>query len=193
PDAITIDKNLLVSKLRDAIKEKNSLTFNQTDARMIQLWKVDIPLDMQNDNYKKATLENSTINIDVENDLNGTNLMPVYPISFYFPDQPAAIRVHVIVKPPTPVYIAFENLITSMSVLANRIKDHRNFQYLASDLSFLEVLTNTETRQVREIYDEIVIPNSAWKKEIEEVQPWVNSMYEELAKIFQLTVNWDTR
>ncbi|RUS32254.1 hypothetical protein BC938DRAFT_475939, partial [Jimgerdemannia flammicorona] len=162
---------------------------------MIDLWKVDIPLDVPNDKFTALKDNVTAINIDVENYLNGTKLLAARRISYYFNTQPFDMHIHIIVQPPTPVSTAFENLFTSRStsVIANRIKDHRNFRFLKSDLSFLEVLTNRETRQVRKIYNEIARPHSAWRKEIEEVQPWVQGMCEKLAKIFQLTVNWDNR
>src|SRR5207248_3167606 len=90
-----------------------------------------------------------------------------------------------------------QNLFTSTSVLANRIKAHEDFHFLNDDLSFLEELSRTEQTSTRRIYDKLVRdrrePDPEWNKEVEEVQPWVQDLYSELAKIFQLQVNWDSR
>src|SRR6266540_1454676 len=79
-----------------------------------------------------------------------------------------------------------------MSVHANRIRDNGRFSSL-SNLSFLEELDNNENARVRAIFNEIAQPNPQWRREIEEVRPWVQTMYEKLAEIFGLIVIWDTR
>ena len=80
-----------------------------------------------------------------------------------------------------------------MSVFFDRVRDPSHFTYLESDLSFLEELGLEEERHIREIFDQIQQPNHAWTREVEDVRPWVQGIYEKLAEIFDLTANQESR
>ena len=85
--AVDIDREKLVSHLKDAIKAKNSQTFANVDAKDIKLWKVKIP-DDQDDLLSTLTLN------------DGDELLATKKISKYFPDSPLEEHIHIIVKLP---------------------------------------------------------------------------------------------
>lgn len=97
---ICIDRSKTINQFKEAIKKMNPVLCEHTDARSIDIWKVDIPLDTPND--KLTTLQDDLADIDVDNDLNGTKLQQSWrPISYYFTNQPAAAHIHVVIQPPT--------------------------------------------------------------------------------------------
>jgi hypothetical protein len=77
-------------------------------------------------------------------------------------------------------------------MLLERVKNSDHFSYLGTDLSFLEKLPS-ENLRVRKIFDQMEQPNDTWKREVEDVQPWVQKLYEKLAGVFGLIVNPETR
>ena len=85
--AVDIDREKLVSHLKDAIKAKNSQSFSNVDAKDIKLQNVKIP-DDQDD-----LLSNLTLN-------DGDELLATKKISKYFSDAPLEEHIHVIVKLP---------------------------------------------------------------------------------------------
>jgi hypothetical protein len=85
--AVDIDKEKLVSHLKEAIKAKNPQTFANVDAKDIKLWNVKIP-DDQDDLLSRLTLN------------DGDELLATKKISKYFPDLPPEEHIHVLVEPP---------------------------------------------------------------------------------------------
>ncbi|GET63644.1 kinase-like domain-containing protein [Rhizophagus irregularis DAOM 181602=DAOM 197198] len=85
--AIDIDREKLVSHLKDAIKEKKQNDFAGIDADRLKLWKVSIPGD-QDDQLRNLILQDSD------------ELLAIRKISKYFPDSPPKEHIHVIVKLP---------------------------------------------------------------------------------------------
>ncbi|RGB22868.1 hypothetical protein C1646_32222 [Rhizophagus diaphanus] len=93
---VDIEINKSISKLRDAIKEKNTQAFANVDAKDIKLWKVDISLEKEN---KKLELVNTKINVNIKEEL-GVELLPLSKISKHFTSQPADEHIHIIVQRP---------------------------------------------------------------------------------------------
>ena len=85
--AVDIDREKLVSHLKDAIKAKKAPEFDNFPADKLRLWKKEIP-DDQDD-----LLSNLTLN-------DGDELLATKKISKYFPDSPPEEHIHVIVKLP---------------------------------------------------------------------------------------------
>ncbi|CAB4419627.1 unnamed protein product [Rhizophagus irregularis] len=85
--AVDIDREKLVSHLKDAIKEKKQNDFAGIDANRLKLWKVSIPGD-QDDQLRNLILQDSD------------ELLAIRKISKYFPDSPPEEHIHVIVKLP---------------------------------------------------------------------------------------------
>ncbi|KAF9091558.1 hypothetical protein BGX27_002015 [Mortierella sp. AM989] len=83
------------------------------------------------------------------------------------------------------------------AVIADRIRNHPSFRFLSDDLTFLDGLTRSEEGRAKAVFKDLVQsnqePNPDWRNEVDEVQPWVRFLYSELAGIFQLTVNRETR
>jgi len=84
---VDIEKDKSISKLKEAIKEKNAQTFANVDAKDIKLWKVTIPGDQDNQ-LRNLILQDSD------------ELLAIRKISKYFPDSPLEEHIHVIVSPP---------------------------------------------------------------------------------------------
>ena len=84
--AVDIDREKLVSHLKDAIKDKIDVPTG-FKAKDLRLWKKEIP-DDQDD-----LLSNLTLN-------DGDELRATKKISKYFPDSPPEEHIHVIVKLP---------------------------------------------------------------------------------------------
>lgn len=60
----------------------------------------------------------------------------------------------------------------------------------------MEDLDDDETEFVDQIFDDLENnnpPSPTWTKELEQVQPWIQQVYESLAQIYNLTVVHDTR
>src|SRR6266480_1229243 len=85
--AVDIDREKLVSHLKEAIKESQKPFFDSIPTKDIKLWNVKIP-DDQDD-----LLSNLTLN-------DGDELLAIKKISKYFPDSPPEEHIHVIVKLP---------------------------------------------------------------------------------------------
>src|SRR5690349_12674050 len=85
--AVDIDREKLVSHLKDAIKAKKAPEFENFPADKLKLWKVTIPGD-QDDQLRNLILQDSD------------ELLAIRKISKYFPDSPAEECIHVIVEPP---------------------------------------------------------------------------------------------
>ncbi|RUP43096.1 hypothetical protein BC936DRAFT_137618, partial [Jimgerdemannia flammicorona] len=92
---ITIDKNLLIGELKEAIKGKKFLTFAQTEANMINLWKVLIPTD--DDEDAKYGILSEGREVDIEEELEGEKPKSSFSIARYWPAPPQS-HIHVIVK-----------------------------------------------------------------------------------------------
>ena len=80
-----------------------------------------------------------------------------------------------------------------MSILIDRVRDPIYFSYLGQNLSFLEDLTHEESCRVRGLFCQIKSPDPVWRQEVQDVQPWVQVLYDKLAEIFELIVNRETR
>ena len=85
--AVDIDREKLVSHLKDAIKAKKQNDFAGVDADRLKLWKVSIPGD-QDDQLRNLSLEDSD------------ELLAIRKISKYFPNSPPEEHIHVLVEPP---------------------------------------------------------------------------------------------
>ena len=85
--AVDIDREKLVSHLKDAIKAKKQNDFAGVDADRLKLWKVPIS-DDHVDPLSNLSLE------------DGEELLAIRKISKYFPDSPPEEHIHVIVKLP---------------------------------------------------------------------------------------------
>src|ERR1043165_9955441 len=85
--AVDIDREKLVSHLKDAIKAKKQNDFAGIDADRLKLWKVTIPGD-QDDQLRNLILQDSD------------ELLAIRKISKYFPDSPPEEHIHVLVSPP---------------------------------------------------------------------------------------------
>ena len=72
------------------------------------------------------------------------------------------------------------------------IKNHPNFRTF-NDISFLKKLTAEEAKTIDGIFDRINTPNNLSEDKVRSVQPWVQRVYKELAKIWNLVVNLDSR
>src|SRR5947209_10598322 len=84
---VDIEKDKSISKLKEAIKEKNAQTFANVDAKDIKLWKVTIPGDRDNQ-LRNLILQDSD------------ELLAIRKISKYFEDSPPEEHIHVLVSPP---------------------------------------------------------------------------------------------
>jgi len=80
-----------------------------------------------------------------------------------------------------------------MSAITHNIKTLTHFKSFGTDLSFLDSLSHAEKRNIIEVFKNTQPPNPEWMKEIEQVQPWLQNVYEKLAAVLDLAVNWDTR
>ncbi|CAG8450874.1 5264_t:CDS:2 [Paraglomus occultum] len=96
--SFNIDKGLMVSELKETIKEKRDNLFSKTDAALIKLWRVDIPFDVENN--RLTVLKSKNASIDIAEALNGTKIQPGYDIEEYFNVSPPKKRIHIIVEPP---------------------------------------------------------------------------------------------
>ncbi|RIB20317.1 hypothetical protein C2G38_1207012 [Gigaspora rosea] len=95
--AVEIDTMKLVSLFREAIKEKLHPKLENVSPNDIKLWKVDIPLEEEN---QKLELVNTKINVNIKEELKGVELKPLSKISKHFPSQPADEHIHIIVQRP---------------------------------------------------------------------------------------------
>src|SRR5436189_6053649 len=84
--AVDIDREKLVSHLKDAIKDKIDVPTG-LKAKDLRLWKKEIP-DDQDDLLSSLTLN------------DGDELLATKKISKYFPDSPPEEHIHVLVSPP---------------------------------------------------------------------------------------------
>ena len=85
--AVDIDREKLVSHLKDAIKAKKQNDFAGVDADKLKLWKVTIPGD-QDDQLRNLILQDSD------------ELLAINDIGDYWPTSPPKKHIHVIVKLP---------------------------------------------------------------------------------------------
>jgi hypothetical protein len=94
---VKVNKTETVSELKKPIKEENTQSFANVDAKDIKLWKVDISLEEENE---KLDLVNTKINVNIKEELGGVELLPLSKISKYFHSQPADEHIHIIVQRP---------------------------------------------------------------------------------------------
>ena len=85
--AVDIDREKLVSHLKDAIKAKKAPEFDNFPADKLRLWKVQIPGD-HDDQLRNLILQDNE------------ELSAIRKISKYFPDSPPEEHIHVLVSPP---------------------------------------------------------------------------------------------
>ncbi|CAG8556996.1 5414_t:CDS:2 [Paraglomus brasilianum] len=90
-----------ISKLREVIYEKNKNDFKNFDANKLNLWKVDIPGDAENDKFVKLrTLENRSDNEDtIIQELEGQELTPFDDFGDIFAYSDLK-NIRIIVQPP---------------------------------------------------------------------------------------------
>src|SRR6266542_5644874 len=84
--AVDIDREKLVSHLKDAIREEIDVPAN-FKAKDLKVWKVTIPGD-QDDQLRNLILQDSD------------ELFAIRKIAKYFPDSPLEEHIHVLVSPP---------------------------------------------------------------------------------------------
>ena len=84
---VDIEKDKSISKLKEAIKEKNAQTFANIDAKDIKLWKVTISGD-RDDQLRNLILQDSD------------ELLAINDIGDYWPTSPPKKHIHIIVKLP---------------------------------------------------------------------------------------------
>ena len=85
--AVDIDREKLVSHLKEAIKAKKQNDFAGVDADKLKLWKVEIP-DDRNDLLSDLSLQ--------DND----ELLATRDIGDYWTEKPPKRHIHVLVEPP---------------------------------------------------------------------------------------------
>src|SRR3954447_16613343 len=85
--AVDIDREKLVSHLKDAIKAKKQNDFAGIDADRLKLWNVKIP-DDRDDLLSRLTLN------------DGDELLATREIGDYWTEKPPKRHIHVIVKLP---------------------------------------------------------------------------------------------
>ena len=114
--AVDIDREKLVSHLKEAIKESQKPFFDSIPTKDIKLWNVKIP-DDQDD-----LLSNLTLN-------DGDELLATKKISKYFPDSPPEEHIHVIVSPPeaTATSSREQELLEEVASLKEKLHMVRSF------------------------------------------------------------------
>ena len=110
--AVDIDREKLVSHLKDAIKAKNPQTFANVDPKDLKLWKKEIP-DDQDD-----LLSNLILNDEPE-------LLATREIGDYWTEKPPKRNIHVIVEPPESTATSSReqellDQVTSLQALLNK-------------------------------------------------------------------------
>lgn len=98
--AVRIDKNFRASDLKKMIKEEKPMTYRHIEANLIQLWKVNIPLDLTD--FQQTLLKKFSDFDDMVNLGRGTKLHAVQKLSEAFPDELPDMCIHVIAKRPPP-------------------------------------------------------------------------------------------
>ncbi|CAG8587601.1 8074_t:CDS:1 [Ambispora leptoticha] len=93
--AVEIGSTKLVSFFRDAIKEKID---DNVKARDLKLWRVNIPINVQNKKFIR--LVNTEINVNIKEELGGVELLPLSEITKYFPYAPDYEHIHIIIQRP---------------------------------------------------------------------------------------------
>ncbi|CAG8498601.1 5919_t:CDS:2 [Ambispora leptoticha] len=89
--SIEIERNKNINQLKKAIKEKKSAEFHSVDSEKLKIWKVQI---------RESSVEfNDLILHDDDRLREGTR-----KISSYFTDEPLCDHIHIIVKPPLPLF-----------------------------------------------------------------------------------------
>ncbi|RUS14548.1 hypothetical protein BC937DRAFT_93651 [Endogone sp. FLAS-F59071] len=96
--AVRIDKNFRTSDLKKKIKEEKPITYAHIEANLIQLWKVNIPLDLTD--FQRALLRKFSDCDDLISVGRGTKLYAVQKLSDAFPDELPDMCIHVIAKQP---------------------------------------------------------------------------------------------
>ena len=96
---ISIKKHRTVSRLREAIKNKNKNDLKDIDARQLDLWKVAVPTDHEND---KLELLNSKSydQIKVQEDLGGELLQADDVIKEHFKSKSTTKQISIIIQLP---------------------------------------------------------------------------------------------
>ncbi|RGB31095.1 hypothetical protein C1646_671196 [Rhizophagus diaphanus] len=110
--AVDIDREKLVSHLKEAIKESQKPFFDSIPTKDIKLWNVKIP-DDHVDPLNNLSLE------------DGEELLAIRKISKYFPDSPPEEHIHVLVEPPESTTISSReeellNQVASLKALLNK-------------------------------------------------------------------------
>jgi hypothetical protein len=85
---IQIGNTKNVSALKDAIKEKKQLAFQNVDADTLVLWKVSFPVD-------------ESLDGNLTNFLDEESLSPVHGLSKVFSNKPREEYLHIVVKGPS--------------------------------------------------------------------------------------------
>ncbi|CAB4436577.1 unnamed protein product [Rhizophagus irregularis] len=102
-DFVEFDFSARVMILRHAIydKKKNTFSSKSIDENDLILWKIDIPFDDEND--KLTMLDETFDTINIEQDLEGKEMLPGNEISKYLKnlDKPTS-SIHILVQPPKP-------------------------------------------------------------------------------------------
>ena len=109
---VDIEKDKSISKLKEAIKAKNTQTFANVDAKDIKLWKVEISGD-HDYQLRNLSLQDSD------------ELLAINEIGDYWTEKPPKRHIHVLVEPPVTTATSDEVLelrkqLASMHELLNK-------------------------------------------------------------------------
>ncbi|KAG2090214.1 uncharacterized protein F5147DRAFT_28683 [Suillus discolor] len=88
---VRIRSTKIVGNLKDLIKEKNKHKFDAADAKDLELWKVDLPVD--------DTLKRNLNELQLD---HKKSLSPVDGMLKVFDSPPQAMHLHILVQPPLP-------------------------------------------------------------------------------------------
>src|SRR6266542_2176954 len=124
--AVDIDRQKLVSHLKDAIKAKKQNDFAGVDADKLKLWKVTIPGD-QDDQLRNLILQDSD------------ELLAINDIGDYWPTSPPKKHIHVLVSPPETTATSSEVLelreqLASLQALLNK-STHGMYKIVGREIS----------------------------------------------------------
>ncbi|KAF0459383.1 crinkler family protein [Gigaspora margarita] len=129
---VSINKNELVSKLKNAIRVANPQTFVDVADKDLKLWKVDITLDKSNEMLEILESKERAV---IKERLNGMKLVAFKKINEYFSEVPEENHLSIIIERP-PVIKSTSSLEVNQvfSIKVSHGKYRQSFQWIV-DLS----------------------------------------------------------
>ncbi|PKK58149.1 hypothetical protein RhiirC2_796786 [Rhizophagus irregularis] len=91
---VDFDTGKTIGHLKEAIKEKKSVAFCNTDANNLKLWKVNIPESKKQEIYEGIDIKVKFGGEELDSDLK--------TIGQVFEEQPPSEHIHILVQPPMP-------------------------------------------------------------------------------------------